>query len=203
MHPQISPKTGSSVVAFWIGHRKQPRTSLDPVTRETGMPTLISCQIAKLGFTKEGGSRDIKRKCFLKQRILNFIKLRGIGEGTGWFWDSIHEGDLRLSEFPSWALPQKRHRNRSGRAGHRDKNLRWTVIMKEQSSKKPNRKKEVREVSKGVKRKRKIQWKKFPDELWGGTVTLLLGRSCNVKNLSNLLAVPTRHSGSRSHKRWR
>lgn len=89
---------------------KQPRTSLDPVTRETGMPTLVSCQIAKPGFTKEGGSRDIKRKCFLKQQILNFIEIRGIGERTGWFWDSIHEGDLRLSEFLSWALPQKRHK---------------------------------------------------------------------------------------------
>lgn len=66
---------------------KQPRTNLDPVTRETGMPTLISCQIAKPGFTKEGGSRDTKRKCFLKQQILNSIEIRRIGERTGWFWD--------------------------------------------------------------------------------------------------------------------
>ena len=46
--------------------------------------------------------------------------------------------------------------------GRGDENPRWTVIMKEQSSKKPKRKKkkkkkEVRQVSRGVKRKRKMQ----------------------------------------------
>ena len=43
--------------------------------------------------------------------------------------------------------------------GHGDENPRRTVIRKEQSSKKPNRKKkkEVRQVSRGVKRKRKMQ----------------------------------------------
>lgn len=110
--PQIPPKTGSSVTAFRIGQRKWPRTGLDPITRETRMPTLISCQIARPGFTKEGGSRDIKRKCVLKLQIPNFTEIRGTGERTGWYWDSIHEGDLRLSEFLSWAMPQKRHRNR-------------------------------------------------------------------------------------------
>lgn len=42
----------------------------------------------------------------------------------------------------------------------------------------------------------------IPDELWGDTGTSLPGRSCNVKKLSNSLAVLTRHSGSRSGKRW-
>lgn len=37
----------------------------------------------------------------------------------GWFWDSIHEGDLRLSKFPFWARQQKRRTNRWGRATRR------------------------------------------------------------------------------------
>lgn len=95
-------------------------------------------------------------------------------------------------------MPQKRHRNRSGRVGHGDENPRRTVITKEQSSKKPNRKKgSERSQRRGQKEEENTVKEIFPDELWGNTVSFLLG-SCDVKKWSNLLAVLTRHSGSRS-----
>lgn len=62
-------------------------------------------------------------------------------------------------------MPQKQHRDRHGRVGRGEENLRWTVVMKEQSSKKPSRKKKRKwdksaEESKGRGRygERNIPW---------------------------------------------
>ena len=109
--PRSLPRQDLELWHSWLVRGKQPRISLDPVTRETGMPSLISCQVAKPGFTEEGGSRDTKIKCFLKQWVLNFTEIRGIGERKDWVVLGFYTGRRsQTSKIP--LLKNTSHRNK-------------------------------------------------------------------------------------------
>ena len=65
------------------------------------MLSLISCRVAKPGFTEDGGSRDNKKKkLFFKAVNPNFTEIRGTGERKDWevlgFYASRRSHTIRI-----------------------------------------------------------------------------------------------------------
>lgn len=139
---------------------------------------------------------------FLKQWILNFTEIRGIGEWKDWvvlgFYTSRRSQTIRIPLLSHATKEAQKQVRQSG-------TWRWNpetdgdnegTEFKETKQEK-DKKGKWDKSAKGQKEEENTVKEILPDELWGDAVAFLPGHSCNVKKRSNLLAVLTRHSGSR------